>query len=495
MKLNKIFLSALLTVFIGAAIISCASNPAGSGDKNKQEKSTENTGADNKKTEEPKMTRPAVLQPLSGDKFVGNIWPNSKGNDPLFTTLWNQVTPENGGKWGLTEPNRDEMRWANMDAAYKVARENNFPVRLHTLVWGNQQPAWIAGLPAGEQLEEVEEWIRLAAERYPDIDMIDVVNEPLHETPSYAEALGGKGTSGWDWVIKSFELARKYFPDAILCINDYAILAGGKSVSEYISIIKLLQARNLIDGIGMQGHFMEHTSLSTVQFTLDRMAELGLPLYITEFDLDYSDDIMQAVQMRDMFSVFYEHDAVKGITFWGYEYGWMWRKKAFLVNKDGTPRPALYWLEAYLKNKDYQIPRSKNGALMGSPERVIIEAEDYTQAKGVEKTDNYLSNIDDGGSIKFEKIAIRMQYSKLTVRYAKASETPAALIIRIGAADGEVAAKIDLAGTGGEDNFIEAIAEYDSDEEGFFDIYVECEGEIGKLDTIILGLGHTKTAE
>ena len=31
-----------------------------------------------------------------------------------------------------------------------------------------------------EQLEEIDEWMAAIAERYPDIDQIDVVNEPLH---------------------------------------------------------------------------------------------------------------------------------------------------------------------------------------------------------------------------------------------------------------------------------------------------------------------------
>jgi len=46
----------------------------------------------------------------------------------------------------------------------------------------------------------------------PDLPMIDVVNEPLHAVPPYAAALGGSGATGWDWVIKAFEMARGHFP-------------------------------------------------------------------------------------------------------------------------------------------------------------------------------------------------------------------------------------------------------------------------------------------
>ena len=54
------------------------------------------------------------------------------------------------------------------------------------------------------------------AARYPDLKYVEVLNEPLNAPPPYREALGGAGTTGFDWVIKSFELARKHFPKAKL---------------------------------------------------------------------------------------------------------------------------------------------------------------------------------------------------------------------------------------------------------------------------------------
>ncbi len=51
------------------------------------------------------------------------------------------------------------------------------------------------------------------------------MNEPLHAPPSYAFALGGAGATGWDWVIKSFEMARAHFPKSELILNDYSVLS------------------------------------------------------------------------------------------------------------------------------------------------------------------------------------------------------------------------------------------------------------------------------
>src|SRR5690606_12065741 len=118
---------------------------------------------------------------------------------------------------------RDVMDWSGLDQAYQFAKQHGFRFKLHTLIWGQQAPAWLNELPAAVQLEEIEEWMALLAARYPDVDSIDVVNEPLHAPPAFTEALGGAGETGWDWVVKSFELARSYFPKAELLLNDYQV--------------------------------------------------------------------------------------------------------------------------------------------------------------------------------------------------------------------------------------------------------------------------------
>ena len=292
---------------------------------------------------------------LPDDKFIGNILSSGRSDDPRFAQLWNQVTPENAAKWGSVEASQDSMNWSNLDRAYEFAKSNGYPIRLHTLVWGQQQPEWINSLPRDEQLAEVEEWIAALAERYPDVEMIDVVNEPLHALPAYMFGLGGPGATSWDWVIKTFELARQYFPTALLKLNDYGILGDPDATGRYLNIIRLLQERDLIDGIGVQAHFLEDSPAATVSSNLDRLAETGLPIYITEFDLNISNDSRQARKMAELFPLFVEHPAVAGITLWGYEEGRIWREDGYLIRRSGEPRPALLWMDAYLRGEEYQI--------------------------------------------------------------------------------------------------------------------------------------------
>jgi endo-1,4-beta-xylanase len=279
-------------------------------------------------------------------KFLGNIISNYTPSD--FTTYWNQVTPENAGKWASVEASKDVMVWTDLDNAYKTAKDNGFAFKQHNFVWGQQQPSWIGGLPADQQAQQVEEWIKSFCERYPDTDYIDVVNEPLHETPVYSNAIGGKGTTGWDWVIWAFEKAKQYCPKAKRILNDYNIINDNVATLKYIDLINLLKSRQLIDYIGEQGHSLETTSNSTITGNLDKLAATGIPILISEYDVNIASDADHKAKYESQFPVLWNHSGVHGVTLWGYRQGEIWRTDAYLVRTNGTARPALDWLKTYV---------------------------------------------------------------------------------------------------------------------------------------------------
>ena len=308
----------------------------------------------------PTGSAPATGKP----KFLGGV--HGEAN---FTRYFNQVTPGNAGKWGSVEGTRNVMNWSQLDAAHDLAKKNgnNFTFRLHTLVWGSQQPSWLIGLSAADQLAEINQWFAAVAARYPDIDLIDVVNEALHDPPdvtasgnvgttdcgNYIAALGGKGTTGFDWVLSAFRLARQYFPNAKLCLNDYSVINSTTSAQSYSALINLLKAENLIDGAGIQAHAFETTpATATLKTNLDLIAATGVPLYITEMDVDGPTDAAQLADMKRLMTLFWEHPSVQGVTFWGYLPG-MWRTAQgdYLAYSNGAERPALTWLKGYVANE------------------------------------------------------------------------------------------------------------------------------------------------
>jgi len=291
-------------------------------------------------------------------KFLGNVSSPAQAAD--FTDYWNQVTPENAGKWGSAEPARDVMNWSQLDAAYALAKDNGFPFKLHCLIWGNQQPDWIASLLPAEQLEEIGEWFQALADRYPGIDVVEVVNEPINDPPNspasgggnYIGALGGTGGTGYDWVLTAFTMARQYFPDAQLMLNEYNILNNTGNATNYKALIELLQDGNLIDQIGVQGHSFttKYATAAKLDETLGILAATGLPIFVTEMDIEGTTDQIQLDEYKRVFPVLWEHPAVRGITLWGWRPG-IWVANANLINADGvTERPALIWLREYVMN-------------------------------------------------------------------------------------------------------------------------------------------------
>lgn len=291
--------------------------------------------------------------PPIGKKFVGNIDTRTQVRAD-FVSFWNQFTPENAGKWGSIERTRDEMNWTALDRMYEYAKQHEIVFKQHTMVWGSQQPSWLNGLSQAEQREEVEEWIRLFCERYPDTKLIDVVNEPPpHTTPPYVAALGGSGSSGYDWIAQAFKWTRQYCPNAILILNDYNNIEYQADNARTIDIAKKIKAAGApIDAVGAQAHDAYKMSTNTVQGFIDKIiSETGLPVYITEYDIDLADDNQQRSVMQSQFTMFWNHEKIHGITLWGYVSGQTWKANTGIMSSSGTPRPAMTWLLDFLKIK------------------------------------------------------------------------------------------------------------------------------------------------
>ncbi len=310
-----------------------------------------------------------IAQPLAKGhtKFLGNVFGSISGVPLNYDLYWNQITPENNGKWGSVEGTKNSYSWTRLDEIYNYAINNFHHFRFHTLVWGQQYPSWITSLDSASQYQEVEEWIRLVGERYASMSFIDVVNEPLHAPPPYKNALGGNGTTGWDWVIKAFEFARQHIiKGAKLHLNDYGIINSGSATSQYLGIINLLKERGLIDGIGVQGHRfeLENADTNTLKSNLTALAATGLPIYITEMDVAPSNQLNDATQLAEyqrIFPVIWRHPGVKGVTLWGYIQYLTWQSNAYLITSGGTERPALQWLRTYLASTATSVETQPDG--------------------------------------------------------------------------------------------------------------------------------------
>lgn len=288
-----------------------------------------------------------VSTPTEVRKFVGNITTGDQVNAGglNFASHWDQITPENAGKWGSVQYTAGaSYNWATLDAIYDYTQENGILFKQHAFVWGSQQP----GGNISEQ--NVRDWIRSFCSRYPNTKIIDVVNEPPpHTEPNYANAIGGGTHGNWQWITNSFKWARESCPNAILILNDYNNIEWSNETQHFINIVNTVRSNGgPIDAIGAQAHDLDHPSVSTShmkQLVQKLHDDTGLDVYITEYDISTSDDSRQLQLYQEHIPYFLQTDFIKGVTIWGWIYGQTWSQasESGLVRNGGS-RPAMTWL-------------------------------------------------------------------------------------------------------------------------------------------------------
>lgn len=285
--------------------------------------------------------------PVEVNKFVGNITTQNQADTQglRFATYWDQITPENAGKWGSVQFNAGaQYNWATLDALYDYAEDNGIIFKQHAFVWGNQQPQ------GSISEQNVKDWIRSFCERYPNTKLIDVVNEPPpHTEPNYANAIGGGTNGDWQWITNSFIWSREYCPNSILIFNDYNNIEWPGENQHFIDITNTVLANGgPIDAVGAQAHDLDHMGVPTStmkQLVAKLHDDTGLDVYITEYDPSTSDDARQLQFYQEHIPFFLETDYIKGVTIWGWIYGQTWNQapESGLI-RNGQPRPAMTWL-------------------------------------------------------------------------------------------------------------------------------------------------------
>jgi GH35 family endo-1,4-beta-xylanase len=262
----------------------------------------------------------------------------------VVTELFNTATLENNlkwvplaGDWGPSftiETAQEGIAWL---------RAHGIDVRGHVLVW----PGW-PNLPRALRAHKddpaylrsaVDERIRsvMTAVKGTVIHW-DVVNEPF-DNHDLIDILGPSAMVDW------FKLARATDPAPKLFINDFGILAGGGGDSphrdHYEKTIKfLIDNKAPLDGIAMEGHFGNGlTAPEEMLGILDRVAKLGKPIWITEYDNEIADEEVAGKFTRDFYTAMFSHPAVEGVVMWGFWDGAHWKASAPLYRRDWTLKP------------------------------------------------------------------------------------------------------------------------------------------------------------
>lgn len=354
------------------------------------------------------------------DKFLGNITTVGQMdyNGFLFSDYWNQATPENETKWQSVEGSRGTYNWWGADNVYNYVKGKKMPFKFHCLIWGSQYPVWLKNLSPAERYKAIEKWMDAVKNHYPNLDMIDVVNEAVegHQSDTYLmqEALGGKGETGYDWIVKAFEMAHERWPDAILIYNDFNTFRH--NVDQYIDLVRTLRdAGAPIDAYGCQSHDLGGMNQTDFRNVMTRLQNaLKMPMYITEYDIADTNDANQKWNYQQHFPVMWEADYCAGVTLWGWHYGKTWlhdensdEKGISGIIKGKVERSAMEWLREYMQTDKaktakspfpgmkkeasvYVRPSSLRG-MLGEPMPIDVRASMRT--KTIESVELYVNNV------------------------------------------------------------------------------------------------------
>ncbi len=342
-----------------------------------------------------KSEQPGLKDVFKDDFYIGVALNEDQftGRDARATAVvekhFNSLTPENCLKWEKVHPAMLEYNFQPADAFVEFGEERGMFLVGHTLVWHQQTPDWVfedeAGNPVDKEtlLQRLKEHIFTVVGRYKGrIDGWDVVNEAFEDDGQLRQSKWLQ-IIGEEYIQKAFEWAHEADPGAELYYNDYNMWYPGKR-DAVVRLVRYLQSKGVpIHGIGLQGHWgLDYPPLDELEAAMTAYARLGLPMIITEMDMDilplpaqntgadislnyellrelnpYPEvlpDSMQVVQSNryaEFFRIFSKHsDQISRVTLWGIHDGQSWRNNwpvrgrsayPLLFDDNYQPKPAL----------------------------------------------------------------------------------------------------------------------------------------------------------
>jgi endo-1,4-beta-xylanase len=253
----------------------------------------------------------------------------------FFKNHYEWAVMENESKWYYNEPTQGTVSYTTADNIYNWCAANGITVRGHCIYWEVEGAVqdWIkslayAPLPATSPLRTaVESQMNSAVNHFKGKFVHwDVDNEMLHGS-FYKDRLGA---AIHPWM---FQAAQAIDPNCKLFVNDYSVVAGGETEAYKAQIQNLLDNNAPVQGIGAQCHFGGSAiDPYTVYARIDSLAQMGLPIWVTEFDYEQPDVNVRADGLEALYRTAFSHPSVEGILGWGFWENSFWKDDCFIVD-------------------------------------------------------------------------------------------------------------------------------------------------------------------
>jgi len=305
---------------------------------------------------------------------------------------WNDYEPLHGF-FPVDEPAMKVADWA---------LSRGYILKGHPLVWANRNDgsaAWVSELmkqDPEEARQALENSVRRKVRMFKGkIKIWDVVNEPIRNQ-LFAQI-------DPDFILHAFQWTKEEDPDALLTYNETGLIGNDDRIDAFYDLIKdALDKGAHIDIIGIQAHQQGNWFLSVdkIYQNLDKLAEFGIPLHITEVTVPLGnemvhpmglsfgeiDERLQGEWLRTYYRIFFSHPAVTGLNYWNIYQAWM--PGADLVREDLSEKPIYKAMQDLLKNEwKTRLHESTNAggtiAFRGFHGKYVVYAKDKN---GNEKT-------------------------------------------------------------------------------------------------------------
>ena len=259
----------------------------------------------------------------------------------ILTSEFNSVTAENEMKWDATEPNRGSFNYSGGDRILNQGIAMGAKVRGHALLWHQQQPGWAQSLSGSTLRSAAINHVTQVATHYKGkIYAWDVVNEAFADGNGGGRRDSNLQRTGNDWIEAAFRAARAADPAAKLCYNDYNTDGINAKSTGIYNMVRDFKSRGVpIDCVGLQSH-LGTTIDSTYQQNIQRFADLGVDVQITELDVQQGGNQanIYAAVTRACLAV----ARCTGITVWGIRDSDSWRSDNPLLFDGSGNKKAAY---------------------------------------------------------------------------------------------------------------------------------------------------------
>jgi endo-1,4-beta-xylanase len=288
----------------------------------------------------------------------------------ILGSEFSQLQAENEMKFGLihprpeTDPNPYDFKGG--DALVAFAQSHSMVVRGHTLVWHNQVSKWVTeGKYSAPQLATIlQGHIRTVMAHYASkVYAWDVVNEAFNDDGTMRHTIwydqpGIGAGPGTKYVEQAMRWARDADPNAKLFYNDYDAEEVNKKSDAIYAMARDFKKRGVpLDGIGFQAHvslkFDDPAKLASFARNMQRFADLGLEIHLTEIDVRLTDAspaslAEEAKLYGEITALCVQQPACKLIQTWGFtdKHSWI---PGFYKGQGW----ALLWDDKYQKKLAY----------------------------------------------------------------------------------------------------------------------------------------------